>query len=89
MDALRQTVTDSTLDILVFLKIDQLVEVGASFTAHDVTTTLRSKNSTLEIEHYKVKSLLADILNQGEMPGYTRKPDAALPGSPLRYQKEN
>jgi len=87
MQAQRTMVTDSQLDTMVFLAVDEMVEKQVSFTAHDVTTALRVENTTLEIEHPRVKAVLKTILSDGEMPGYELKPDDSLPGSPLRYQK--
>jgi len=85
MDNSRTAVSDTDLNSLVFLYVDENVVNATSFTKADVTRAIRAANPGLEIDHARVRAEVARMYRDGEMVGYEVYPDRTISGSPMRY----
>jgi len=81
----RTAVSDTDLNSLVFLYVDENVVNATSFTKTDVTRAIRAANPGLEIDHARVRAEVARMYRDGEMVGYEVYPDRTISGSPMRY----
>jgi len=85
MDNSRTAVSDTDLNSLVFLYVDESVVNATSFTKADITRAIRAANPGLEIDHARVRAEVARMYRDGEMVGYEAYPDRTISGSPMRY----
>jgi len=81
----RTAVSDTDLNSLVFLYVDENVVNATSFTKADVTRAIRAANPGLEIDHARVRAEVARMYRDGEMVGYEVYSDRTISGSPMRY----
>ena len=86
--AARTDISDDELEDLVEAKVEEMIGKGDSFTAWNVTKALRADNPNLEIEHYRVRSMVhssPELNGALAVADYIRYPDGNIPGTPFRY----